>query len=136
MPLGVCHPPQDQRVINTQPYYLETQMNVFKCLELEQEVGPSRSYRQAYLNGYEDGQAELGFAKTADQASRAAERTLTYMGYTHEGGKYWKPPLGNSLGQAKEWQGLTEDDFERIDPFCTDISMVYEAERILKKKNT
>ena len=111
-------------------------MNVFKCLELEQEVAPPRSYRQAYLNGYEDGQAELGFAKTADQASRAAERTLTYMGFTHEGGNYWKPPLGKSFGQTKEWKGLTEDDINIICTYRSAALAAHETERILKEKNT
>ena len=82
-------------------------MNVFKCLELEQETRGRPNLleygRRMWEIGYEG-----GFLNGRTATQREAK---------------------------KEWQGLTKDDFYYLQ--CrTVIGMAYAVERILKEKNT
>jgi hypothetical protein len=48
----------------------------------------------------------------AQPAQTSAERTLQHLGYTNNGGEFWKPPLGKQPSPQRTWVGLTDEGID------------------------
>jgi len=112
---------------------------------------------------YDAASLYLNASSPAQPAETSAERTLRSLGYTNNGGEFWKPPLGawppqrteqetvidksaairiaTALGwePKREWVGLTDDQqiaLLKDSDGKTRHWLVWQVEAKLKEKNT